>query len=404
MKDILVGRQPIYGRTLNVCAYELLFRGEGLDLSQSEDGDRATSEVILNAVSEIGLDRVVGERLAFLNLTRSFIVGDYPLPVPPERVVLEVLEDVMAEPRVLEGLRRLRGQGFRIALDDFVFTEQTRPLLEFADIVKVDLLHADEAEVRRQVELLRPYRVELLAEKIETQEMCDLCRDVGFQYFQGFFLAKPRIVKGRSIAPAHVNLLRLLAELQQPDFEFERAQELVSKDVGISLRLLRHMNSALYGMPRKIDSVHETLVYLGLDNVKNLTALLLLSSVGGKPQDLLATSMQRAKTCELVAVRQGVADSSRYFTVGLFSTLDALLDVSMESVLSRLPLSEDLHDALLDHAGPLGSALNVALALERADWEGATASGLTLEAAQECLLEALDWVRGVECDLVAMAA
>ena len=194
MQDIYLGRQPIHGRNLDVIAYELLFRrGEGNHANVSA-GDRATSRVILNTFAGLGLERVVGNRTAFLNITRSFIVGTYPLPVPPDRVVLEVLEGVTPDAEVLGGLERLKHLGYRIALDDFVLDEGTRALLPYADIVKVDCLDQSPSELRDQVERLRPHGLLLLAEKVETQEQLDRCRGLGFDYFQGYHLSRPDVI------------------------------------------------------------------------------------------------------------------------------------------------------------------------------------------------------------------
>ncbi|MCZ6596770.1 MAG: hypothetical protein O7B99_03955, partial [Planctomycetota bacterium] len=181
MQDVYVGRQPIYGRGLDVYAYEILFRSGDVDHADFVEGDRATSQVILNTFSEIGLDRVVGERLAFLNVTRGFIIGEYPLPVPHDRVVLEVLEDILPEVEVVEGLKEMRRQCYTIALDDFVLTDSTEALLELGDIVKIDCLTLDPGEIQEQYELLKPYGLKLLAEKIETQDQFDACRSLGFE-------------------------------------------------------------------------------------------------------------------------------------------------------------------------------------------------------------------------------
>ena len=265
MQDFYIGRQPIYGRNLDVYAYELLFRGGEANYADFTEGDRATSMVILNAFTEIGLDRVVGERLAFLNLTRGFIIGEYPLPVPHERVVLEVLEDVRPEPQVLRGLRRLKSEGYLIALDDFVFSERYRPLLPLADIVKVDCLHLSGDEIRDQVEQLKGFRGKLLAEKIETQEQFNICREVGFDFFQGFFLSRPGVIHEKGVSANRLNLLRLLADLQDPDCEFDRVHEIVAQDVALSYKILRHINTAAFGLRRRIESVREALVYLGFN-------------------------------------------------------------------------------------------------------------------------------------------
>jgi len=185
MKDVLIGRQAIYDRTLQVRAYELLFRGGGLDLSRPDQADRATSRVLIDSLTAIGLERLVGERRAFLNLTRSFVLGEYPLPVHPDRVVLEVLENVGVDAPIVAGLRRLKDQGFTLALDDFEYIPGCEPLLELCDMVKLDVLTVDDAEVERRFKRLERFDVTMLAEKIETRERFELCKNLGFELFQG---------------------------------------------------------------------------------------------------------------------------------------------------------------------------------------------------------------------------
>ena len=405
MQDIFVGRQPIYTRALDVYAYELLYRGGNVDFAHVTEGDSATSQVILNSITEFGLERVVGRHLAFVNLTRGFIIGEYPLPVPKEQVVLEVLEDVQPDAEVVRGLRDLRRRGFTIALDDFLHSELNAPLLHLADIVKVDILGMTEEDIRRQLELLKPYRqLKLLAEKVESRDQFNLCHGLGFDYFQGYFLARPNVVQGSSISASRLNLLRMLAELQDPGCHFDRVQEMVSQDVTLSYKLLRHINAALYGMPRRVDSIRETVVYLGMSMVKNLASLFLLANVEGKPHDLLVTAMLRAKMCELLAVAAGKSDTQPFFTVGLFSTLDALMDASMARVLDRLPLSEEVRGALLESKGALGEALHSTLAYEHGDWGNVECFGLSRGEIKSAFLDAVAWVEEVDRELSGMAA
>ncbi|MEM7308776.1 MAG: HDOD domain-containing protein [Planctomycetota bacterium] len=404
MQDFYVGRQPIYGRNLDVYAYELLFRSGDLDYADFAEGDRATSLVILNAFTEIGLDRVVGERMAFLNLTRGFIVGEYPLPVPHERVVLEVLEDVQPDAAVIRGLRRLKQAGYLIALDDYASTGHHRPLLSLADIVKVDCLSLDPDQIRVQVESLARYDAKLLAEKIETQEQFNACRELGFDYFQGFFLSRPNVIHERGVRTNRINLLRLLADLQDPGCDFDTVHEIVAQDVALSYKLLRHINSAAFGLPRRIESVRETLVYLGFRQVKNLASLFLMASVDDKPHDLVVTSMLRGKMCELMAVAHGRVDPHRAFTVGLFSVLDALMDCPMDSALRGLPFADELREALLERRGDLGEVLSSTLAYERGDWDRVLCLDLTRGQIKAAFLGAVEWVDAIDQELLSLAA
>ncbi len=404
LQDIFVGRQPIYSRRLELYAYELLYRGADVDFADFEEGDRATSQVLLNTFTDFGIERVVGGHLAFVNLTRGFIIGEYPLPVPRTQVVLEVLEDVEPDEEVLAGLRDLRQRGFRIALDDFVYDERFQPMLELADIVKIDVLGMGDEEIVQAYERLKPYGVKLLAEKIETRAQFDLCFEIGFDFFQGYFLAKPNVVMGSTVVPSRMNLLRLLSEIQSPSCEFERVQDIVSQDVSLSYKLLRHINAAIYGMPRRIDSIKETVVYLGLDAVKNIACLSLLSDMEDTPHELLVTSMLRGRMCENLARLHGVREAHPYFTVGLFSILDAMMNSSMSKIIAKLPLTEELQEALVDHSGPLGEALSATLAYEVGDWERVHCFGLSRSQIKHAFLDAVAWVDTIDREFIGMAA
>jgi EAL and modified HD-GYP domain-containing signal transduction protein len=402
--DIFVGRQPIYGRRLELYAYELLYRGGDVDYADFSEGDKATSQVLLNTFTEFGLERIVGGHLAFINLTRGFIVGEYPLPVPRTQVVLEVLEDIAPDEEVLRGLEDLRRRGFKIALDDFVYRRELEPILALADIVKVDVLGLEEEALRARFQQLKPLGIKLLAEKIETRETFERCRDMGFDFFQGYFLAKPNVVSGASIPASSLNLLRLMAEFQNPDHDIDRITAIVSQDVAFSYKLLRHINTAIYGMPRRIESLKETVTYLGLSTVKNLACLFLLSNGGHHPHELLVTAMMRAKMCENLAHAGDAEGAAGFFTVGLFSTLDALLGLPMERVVAKLPLGEDLVRALTERTGPKAEALSCTLAYERGDWGAVECFGLSRAAIRTAFLEAVAWVEAVDQEIAAVAA
>jgi EAL and modified HD-GYP domain-containing signal transduction protein len=196
--EAYVSRQPIYRTQLDLFGYELLFRDGVRDRAVIVDGDRATAAVILNFF-ELGMERIVGKNRAFINLTRNFILDGHCASLPHDRVVLEVLEDVTADPEVVRALRDLSAQGYTIALDDFIYEDSLRPLVEVADIVKVDVLGVDRDALARQVSALSRFQVRLLAEKVETQEQFEICKDLGFEYFQGFFFCKPKLIHGKQV-------------------------------------------------------------------------------------------------------------------------------------------------------------------------------------------------------------
>lgn len=368
MQDIFIGRQPIFDRNLEVYAYELLFRSGTQNQAGTFDGDQATSQVIVNAFIEIGLDQIVGSHLAFINLTRSFVTSTTTLPFPKDRVVLEILEDIHPDAEVIEGARNLASQGYCLALDDFIFHEKLKPLIEHAQIIKIDLMSLSREQLDEHVRLLRGYNVKLVAEKIETQEEFEHCKQLGFDYFQGYFLSKPNIVQGTQLPPNRLAVLQLLSKLQSPETDAAGIERLVMQDVALSYKLLRYINSAFFAFPKKIESIRQAVVYLGTQAIKSWVSLLVVAGLGNKPAELVTQAMQRARMCELLAKTAKRPQSETYFTVGLFSLLEALMDAPLEKILESLPFTEDIRQGLLEHTGPYGEALACVIAYEKGDF------------------------------------
>jgi EAL and modified HD-GYP domain-containing signal transduction protein len=391
MYDVFVGRQPIYDRQLDVYAYELLFRSGESNHARVTDGDRATSQVILNTFMEFGLETIVGSKLAFINLTRGFILQDYSPVFPAGRVVLEVLEDIPVDAELIEAVSRLSLQGYLIALDDFIYHERLQPLVEVADIIKVDVLALDAAALREHAATLRQYKVKLLAEKVETQDHFKHCRDLGFDYFQGYFLCKPEVIRGQRVPGNRFVTLQLLAKLQEPETTFGELEHIISRDVSLSYKLMRVVNSAFHALPQKIDSLRQALLRLGTRHITTWVSLILLSEFDEKPHELMVTAMVRAKMCELLARAVGHSSQEMFFTVGLFSALDALMDSSMEEVLKSVPLSDEITAALLSNAGMLGDVLRCVLAYERGDWDAVHCFGLDGTTITDAYLQAITW-------------
>jgi EAL and modified HD-GYP domain-containing signal transduction protein len=404
MSETWIGRQPIFDRALATYGYELLFRRPGGHTAEFVSGTAATAQVIVAALADVGIDRIVGGTMAFFNITRGFVVGQYPVPLAPGQVVLELLEDIQSDREVELGVDRLKQQGFRIALDDVVSVEPAQvPLFERADVVKVECLGRSRDELARVVDQLRPFDVELLAEKLETPEELETCKALGFDYFQGYFLERPEILKARALTPSRLQLLRLVTELQSPHVSFERVEEIARVEMALSMKLLACVNAATYGLRRRIDTVRDALVILGVNKVRNIVTLLLLARISDKPSELITLAITRARMCENVAARQGRLDKAAAFTVGMFSLLDALLDQPMERVLQDLPLGTATRAALLHRTGELGALLNAVIGYERGHWADAE-RGIGAELRlQECFLEAVAWSRDVRRELANAA-
>lgn len=391
MSASYVARQPIFDRRQRTVAYELLFRSAGADRAQFIDGNVATARTIVGALADIGLDALVGDALALFNAGYDFIVDGHFRVCPPERVVVEVLEDVPVDQALLGALRDLVAAGYRIALDDLVSVEDgMEPLLELAHLVKVDVMGVDPGELGALVERLRPYAVELLAEKVETEEMHQRCRDLGFSLFQGYYFSRPTTMEAATIPTENLTRMKLLAHLQDENTNPDELEQIVSLDLGLSHRTLRIINSAYFGMPRKIGSIREGIVMLGYRRLRALATLVVLADASDRPRELLVTALMRAKMCELLAERTRL-DPEQGFTVGLFSVADALLNSPMDIVLEHLPFAGEVKDAIGEHAGTLGDILHVTELYERGELDEQEA--VDVEAAERAYVDALRWSR-----------
>ena len=360
-----VGRQPIFDRQGNIHAYELLFREGHTNAAGVIDGTRASASVIHVTLMEIGLEEIVGTKLSFINFNRDLLLSNIPEILPANKVVIEILEDVEVDAQLIGAVRKLKEMGFTIALDDFEYDPKWLPLLDLADLIKIDVLALSSEQIREHIELLRSYNVKLLAEKVETQADYDQLYEDGFDYFQGYFFAKPAVVSGKHLATNEVALLQLISKLQDPQTEIEEIEKLLEQDVSLSYKLLRFINSAAFGLSEKINSLHRAVIFFGFNQLRNWASLIAMASDKKHSSELLRTASVRAKFCESLAQTSGSKEISQYFMVGLFSVLDALLDQPMEDIVSQLPLEDDIIATLIDHSGELGAALKCALACEQ---------------------------------------
>ncbi len=370
--QILMARQPIFDRQLKVIAYELLYRGENPEEADFLDGDHATSSVLLNAYTSICDGGAMKRVPAFINLTRDMLINQRIPQLLRKQIVIEILEDITVDTQVVEAARNLKKDGFRLALDDFIYDKSYIPLLQLVDIVKVDILQLTQEQVREHVQILAPYGVTLLAEKIETLEQFYACVDLGFKLFQGHFLSKPQLVKGKRVSGNSIALMQLVQEIQQPGTTANRIEELIIKDPVLTYKLLRIVNSAAYSLVRKVESLNQAVVMLGLEQVKKWATLIALSSNKDKPEELSRVLLARGRMCELLAEAVGYSNISSYFMVGMMSDINALLDMEMAALLEQIPLADDIKEAIANHGGPMGEILEATLTYERGEWDRLT--------------------------------
>src|ERR1700722_9112852 len=371
--DVLVARQAIFDRDRRVYGYELLFRSHaGRNEFDGTEGGQATKHVLANSLLVIGLENLVGTKKAFVNFGRGPLLQGWHASLPRGSTVIEVLETVEPDAEVVEACRQLREQGYQIALDDFMFRPGWQNLLDVADLVKIEIQSIPRPEQKLLVRSCKARGLQLLAEKVETHEEFEWARLAGYDYFQGYFFARPVIVQGRKIPAAKLHCLRLLQEAQRPELDFERLEKLILEDVSLSYQLLRYVNSPLFALTSNIRSIRQALLYFGETELRKWIALATLTRTAeDKPSELIRHSLVRARFCESVArlTERGLDQSA--FLTGLFSLLDALMDRPLEETLAAMCLAPEIA-AVLNGQAPAGGSLagvyQLALAYEAADW------------------------------------
>ncbi|MEQ9395246.1 EAL and HDOD domain-containing protein [Haliea sp.] len=391
-------RQPIYDRDLNVYGYELLFR-ESEHNAAILEGDReagkvASARVLLNAIMDLDLEQIAESRPAFLNLSREFLLDDSGLLLAGDKTGIEVPCATCNDDEVTRTLKILSLQGFTIVLDDFSWQPGIERLLEQARLVKIDIHKTGEDELPGLLEQLRDWPVQRVALKVETREEFDRCQQLGFDYFQGFFLCKPRVVRAHRLPDSKINTLRLIGALQNPDVTPEELEAIIRNDLALHYRLLRTVNSTYYGLSVEVKSIAHAIVYLGIATIKRWAHLQLVAGTDDKPSEVLRLALVRARMCEQLMPNLTRETRDTAFTTGLFSLLDGALDTSMELILAHLPLDQDIVRALVDYEGPYGRLLRTVVCYENGEWEQlAQEEFFSLDSITACYLEALQWAR-----------
>lgn len=387
-----VARQPIFDRSLAVVGYELLFRANATtSIALFSDADAATSTVLVSTFSDIALEPLLDDKPAYIKVANEILLKDIPSLLSPHRVVIEIRDDIGESPDVRDTLTQMCRQGYRIALEAWNPSKPLSAVAELASTFKIDMRSTTAAMVTGTVDSIHARGAIALAEKIETQAELDECKKAGFDQFQGSFLSKPRPVEHRTVPVQSIELLRLLHALQDTESSAEDIALVVRRDIGLSVRILRVANSAFFSLPRKVESISEAVVLLGTNRITRWAVLLTMASVASKPVALTSTGLARARMCELLANHVGTEAPESYFTVGLFSILDALLDLPMQQVLQSLPLSVDLNDALLNRSGALGNMLSLVCAYEQGDWDSIDQVDIDREVVRQAFLDSCAW-------------
>lgn len=392
-----VARQPILDSESKLFAYELLFRSGLKNLFEQTDGDQATGRVIADSFLLFSIEEMTGRTKAFINFTRRLLVQDYALVLPKDWIVVEVLEDVAPDAEVIAACRRLKDQGYLLALDDFVYAPEFEPLLDLADIVKVDFTVSGPAQRAEMAEKFTARNIALLAEKVETKEEFQEARDLGYSYFQGYFFSRPTIISRQDVPATKLQHLRLLQEINKADLDFEKLEDLIRMEMSLTYKLLRLVNSAAFPHTTETVSVKQALGRLGEVEVRKWMSLLILTGMSvDKPTELLVTSLIRARFCELAAPHVGLESRrSELFLLGLFSLLDAMVDRPLGELLDEIMVAEDIKRALLGEKNKLRYLLGLIVAFERGRWRVlpslAAKVGLAEDELPEIYQEAVSW-------------
>lgn len=366
MKQYLA-RQPIFNVHKRLFAYELLYRGEGVKTLAEIGGNQATASLLSSAFLTKDITDISSHRPCFINFTQDLLERNLPAMFPKSKIVVEILEDVLPTQKVIENCRQLHDKGYRIALDDFVYHRKFEPLLEVASIVKIDVRLTPLDTLMRTLNLLSQHNVKLLAEKVETLEEFDKANKLGFSYYQGYFFCRPERIEIKEISVVKINMLRLLAEVTKKDTTIEGLKKIISEDIAITYKLLRFLNSSYFYLLQEVKSVRHAIAYLGEKELRRFVMLVIISELTiDKPSELVRLVLVRAKFCELLGKASPyVNQAPELFIMGLFSLLDAMLDVPMADVMAKLPVSEKVKDALLEKKGSYAAFLQIAIAFER---------------------------------------
>lgn len=392
-----VARQPILDKDLNTYAYELLFRDSLNNVFPSISSQLATSRLVVEQFLQQNIDQLLGGRSCFINFPHSLLLDGLAECLPPDKVVIEILEDASPDDALLEKVTQLHKLGYQLALDDFTMSPDWERFLPFIHIIKFDLRATSLFQIKVFIRRHQSLGLTYLAEKVEDKAEFERAKKLGIELFQGFFFSRPEMVKQATMEPAQVVVMQLLNVVNETEPDINKIEQLLSQDISLSLKLLRYVNH-LKGHANPISSFRQAAIYLGSTQLKRFVSLVAATSAGkGKSAELYQMSMIRARFCELLAhAHAPTQQTQQAFITGLFSLLDVLMEQPMDKLLGTIPLIEDIRLALLERKGNLGFYLAFCEDYENANWSRVTARtaklGLSEDKVSHLYLAATTWV------------
>jgi EAL and modified HD-GYP domain-containing signal transduction protein len=370
-------RSPIFNRALDVVAYEIVL-GEGpiTDIAVADDGVGGQSRLLINSVVDLDVTSIGAAKPVYLTVAASVLEAGFPPDVGPEQVALVIESGVDASATVVTAAEDLCARGYRIVLDGLEAGPQLQQLLRLAYAVKIEVDPSDGPSIAKQVAVLKGAGVELIADRVASYEDLRRATKLGFSQFQGSFLSRPDGFGKARAKAGQLASLELITLLQNPDAEISHIAELIRRDVSLSYRILKIVNSAQYSLPRPLGSIEEAVMLVGTKQIVAWVGMMSMAGLNNKPSELTRTAMVRARVCETLAERLGRPDVQRFYIVGLFSVIDALLDVPAEQALRGLPLAVEIVDAIASGNGVMGELLRGVVAYEKGDWSRAHIIGI----------------------------
>jgi c-di-GMP-related signal transduction protein len=396
-----VARQPILDMNKNVIAYELLFRDGKSNSFPNIDPNQATSNILTNNHLTLGVEQVTGDLPAYINFHAETIIRRFPSFLDPKKMVIEILEDIEISSQLVESVKSLKEKGYTLALDDFDFDPKWDVLFPYIDIIKVDVLAFSLLEISKLVRKIPEMKITLLAEKVETLEQFEKLKMLGFTLFQGYFFAKPEMLKQRKITTTKQKILDLIGEASKVVLDNDVISEIFSTDPGLTYKLLRFINSPTYGNNQEITSLKHALIYIGELELKKFITLLALSDLSeGKCDEVMRLSLIRAKFCELISqTKLDEVNPPKAFLTGILSMIDGILDHDLEFVLNALPIHAEIKSALRNDNNYLNDYLTLAKLIEKGCWQESEALSnkinLTADYCFKEYQEALTWADGM---------
>ncbi len=370
--NFYAARQPILDKSKKLFAYELLFRDSIDNVFPDIDGDEATSKMIEASQFNMGMSEFTANKPAFINFTLDTLSQGYPEMLAPDEVVVEILETIKPGKKLLALCKNLYAKGYTLALDDYEHQNVWAHFYPYIKIIKIDIQLSSIDDIKEVLTAIKEHpHIKMLAEKVETYEEYDQMLQLGFDYFQGYFFAKPEMIKTKSLSPSQMAMAELLYETSKTELDLNSITSVFERDVSLSYKLLRYANSAIFKRRNEISTIKQALVILGSGELKRFIGLMFAVTANpDKPSELINMAMTRAKFCELVAHDiPSQLDISIAFLTGLLSMIDAILDEEMATVLDKLPLSEEIKNPLLTKKGVMAALIKLVEFIEQAQWD-----------------------------------